>query len=103
MSTTKRPTNTEQNQNKLVNKYSNYLTRGLASMIRNMDYNFFILKTEPESYIKTVTLFAYKIDGFAQAYKEWCRNFRHRKDLYWMYDVEPEWNLINTNTSEKLS
>jgi hypothetical protein len=37
-------------------------------------------------------LFAYRIDGFAQAYKEWCRNFRHRKDLYWMYEVEPEFD-----------
>jgi hypothetical protein len=75
-----------------VNKYSHYLTRGLASMIRNLDFNLFSLKTDPESYIKTVTLFAYKVDGFAQAYKEWCRNFRHRKDLYWMYDVEPEFD-----------
>jgi predicted CopG family antitoxin len=75
-----------------VNKYSHYLTTGLASMIRNMDFNLFSLKTDPESYIKTVTLFAYKVDGFAQAYKEWCRNFRHRKDLYWMYEVEPEFD-----------
>jgi hypothetical protein len=75
-----------------VNKYSHYLARGLASMIRNMDFNLFTLKTDPENYIKTVMLFAYQVDGFAQAYKEWCRNFRHRKDLYWMYDVEPEFD-----------
>jgi hypothetical protein len=72
MSNATRPTNTEQNKNKLVNQYSHYLTRGLASMIRNLDFNLFSLKTDPESYIKTVTIFAYKVDGFAQAYKEWC-------------------------------
>jgi hypothetical protein len=92
MSNATRPTNTEQNQNKLVNSYSNYLTRGLAKLIRDMDFNFFTLKTQPEVYTRTVTTFAYQVNGFAQAYKEWYRNFRHRKDLYWMYNVEPEFD-----------
>jgi hypothetical protein len=52
MSDSTRPTDTEKNKNKLVNKYSHYLTRGLASMIRNLDFNLFSLKTEPELILK---------------------------------------------------
>jgi hypothetical protein len=92
MSNPTRPTNVEQDQAQLINTYSHYLTRGVAKMIRNMDFNLFTLKTDPNVYITTITKFAYEINGFAQAYKEWCRNFRHRKDLYWIYEVEPEFD-----------
>jgi hypothetical protein len=92
MSNPTRPNNVKDNQEKLVNTYSHYLTRGLAKLIRDMNFNLFTLKTDPNSYIKTVTILAYKVDGFAQAYKEWSRNFRHRKDLYWIYEVEPEFD-----------
>jgi hypothetical protein len=88
MSNPTRSTNVKENQEKLVNTYSHYITRGLAKLIRDMDFNLFSLKTEPDSYIKTVTTLAYQVNGFAQTYKELCRNFRHRKDLYWMYEVE---------------
>jgi hypothetical protein len=87
-----RPTKSDFNQNTLVNQYAFFLTKGQARMIRDMDFRLYSLEIEPEDYIQTCTKLAYEHNGFAQVYKEWCRNFRDRKDLYWMYEVELEFN-----------
>jgi hypothetical protein len=48
-----RPTKSDFNQNKLVNTYSHYLTRGLAKLIRDLDFRLYSLETEPKDYIET--------------------------------------------------
>jgi hypothetical protein len=73
----------------LVESYWNYMQSLSYKRIGEVDKT---LKTEPEVYIQTVTTFGYQIEGFAQAYKKWCRNYRNRKDLYWNYEVKSEYH-----------
>jgi hypothetical protein len=61
-------------------------------MIRNMDFRLFTLDTFPEDYVKEVIRLASNYEGFAQAYREWCRNYRHRKDLQYRYVVKMEFD-----------
>jgi hypothetical protein len=87
-----RPTTSDYDEKTLVSDKCFYLTKLLAKIIRNMDFKHFTLETTPENYIKDVINLAFNFPGFAQAYREWCKNFRHRKDFYWKYEVETGFN-----------
>jgi hypothetical protein len=88
----KRLTVSDYNAHDPINDYSKYLTRGLAKIIRDMDLKLFIRGSDVVEYVNTVTQLAYTHEGFAQAYRELCINFRFRKDLQWLNELEPEFD-----------